>query len=133
MIESEHCHQNDSKIPFHTSNYGITTTPAQEWEITMKRDAQLADMRHGRRLPDVEELLRSDTAAKADLKLVEVVVLVLYTGPMVRLSTREPPPECAYLAWTLSTPRTQPPKSIDPPKGGNRLIRRARAKPPNYR
>ena len=101
----------------------------------MKRDAQLADMRHGRRLPDVEELLLSDTAAKADLKLVEVVVLVLYTGPMVRLSTLEPPTECGYLAWTLSTPRTltQPPKSIDPPKGGNRLIRRARAKPPNYR
>ena len=60
----------------------------------MKRDAQLADMRHGRRLPDVEELLRSDTAAKADLKLVEVVVLVLYTGPMVREHARTPHRVC---------------------------------------
>jgi hypothetical protein len=84
IIESEHCRQTDSKITFHTSNYGITTTPAQEWEITMKRDAELADMRHGRRLPDIEELLRSDTAIKAGLQLAEVVVLVLYTGPMVR-------------------------------------------------
>ncbi len=83
IVESEHCQQTDSNLTFHTSNYGITTTPANEWKITVERDEQLADMRHGRRLPDIEELLRSDTAANAGLQLVEIVVLVLYTGPMV--------------------------------------------------
>ena len=56
-MESEHCRRPDSSVPFLTSNYGITTTPAQEWEITTKQNASLADMRHDRRLPNPEELL----------------------------------------------------------------------------
>jgi hypothetical protein len=83
IIESEHCHQADCNVTFRTTNYGITTTPALEWEITMKRDAERADMRHDRRLPDLDELLRSDVATRAGLTMSEVVVLVLYTGPMV--------------------------------------------------
>ncbi len=83
IIESEHCYQIDSSIAFHTTNYGITTSPAQEWGITMNLDASRADMRHGRRLPDLAELLRSDVATQAGLSFAEVVVLVLYTGPMV--------------------------------------------------
>jgi hypothetical protein len=115
FVESEHCHQNDSKISFRTSNYDITTTPAQEWGITTKRDAQLADMRHGRRLPDVEDLLRSDIATKAGLLLVEVIVLVLYTGPMVRLGSPPPPQRVYYLPPTLSTPHAT---TMDPPNVG---------------
>jgi hypothetical protein len=40
-------------------------------------------MAHGRRLPIPEELLQSDVAKRAGLTLVEVIVIVLYTGPMV--------------------------------------------------
>ncbi len=83
IVRSEHCERPDSLIPFHTTNYGITTTPAQEWEITTMRNASLADMRHGRRLPNTEELWHSDVAKNAGLALVEVIVIVLYTGPMV--------------------------------------------------
>jgi hypothetical protein len=83
-VEAEHCKSPDSHVEFRTTNYGITTTPAKEWEITMKRDTSRADMRHKRRLPDVEELHRSNEAQKAGLSLIEVIVLVLYTGPMVR-------------------------------------------------
>ena len=83
IVESEHCRRPDSSEPFLTSNYGITTTPAQEWEITTKQNTSLADMRHDRRLPNPEELLWSDLSKRAGLTLIEVVVLVLYTGPMV--------------------------------------------------
>jgi hypothetical protein len=83
ILESEHCHQPDSDVSFETSNYKITTTPAKEWKITMERDAQLADMQHSRRLPDIHELLQSEPATNAGLILAEVIVLVLYTGPMV--------------------------------------------------
>ena len=92
IVESEHCRRPDSSKPFLTSNYGITTTPAQEWEITTKQNASLADMRHDRRLPNPEDLLRSDLSKRAGLTLIEVVVLVLYTGPMVGYRARVPPP-----------------------------------------
>ncbi len=95
-MQAEHCSRGDSDAPFETSNYKITTTPAREWKITMQRDKQLADMRHGRRLPDVKKLLRSDEATKAGLCLAEVVALVLYTGPMV---SRARTPAVARPRW----------------------------------
>ena len=82
-MKKEHCNRIDSDLLFETLNYGITTTPAKEWEITTKQDESMADMRHGRRLPNLEELLRSDVATKALLTKAEVTAIVLYTGPMV--------------------------------------------------
>ena len=82
-MKSEHCDRLDSKVYFHTSNYGITTTPENEWKVTTTRDESLADIRHFRTLPDTEDRARSDIATKAGLILAEVVALVLYTGPMV--------------------------------------------------
>jgi hypothetical protein len=79
----EHCDSSDSEVSFCTTNYGITTTPADEWRITTTRDASLADMRHDRRLPDIHELHKSKAAQDAGLTLVEIIMLVLYTGPMV--------------------------------------------------
>ena len=84
VVKSEHCERSDSNLPFHTSNYGIKTTPAQEWEITTQQNESKADMRHKRRLPNPEELWQSDVARNAGLRLIEVIVIVLYTGPMVR-------------------------------------------------
>ena len=92
IVEAEHCRSTDSPVPFQTSNYGITTTPAQEWEITTKQNASLADMRHDRRLPNPEELWQSERSKRAGLTLVEVVVLILYTGPMVGRARVHPPP-----------------------------------------
>ena len=83
-LEAEHCNRPDSKIPFRTSNYGIDTCPLDEWVITTKRDASIADMRHDRRLPDIAQLLQDDAATRAKLIEAEVTAVVLYTGPMVR-------------------------------------------------
>ena len=83
VVETEHCNSVDSHLPFHTPNYGITTTPFNEWVITTQQDDQKADMRHGRKLPNIEELMQSDEATKAGLIMIEVLVVVLYTGPMV--------------------------------------------------
>ncbi len=69
---------------FKTKNYGITTYPSKEWEIVQGRmECAQEDRGHGRRIPKVDELLRLKKAEEAKLKSVEVVALVLYTGPMV--------------------------------------------------
>jgi hypothetical protein len=80
----EHCERPDSRTVFKTPNYAIETSAADEWAITVKRQVCLADVRHGRRLPDVAALLQSDAASTARLSETEVIVIVLYTGPMVR-------------------------------------------------
>jgi hypothetical protein len=114
IVESEHCRSPDSSEPFLTSNYGITTTPAQEWEITTKQNASLADMRHDRRLPNPEELLQSDLSKRAGLTLIEVIVLVLYTGPMVGYRARVPPPSAPAPASlrVFAAPCPSPPGRI---------------------
>ena len=84
--------RSDSNLPFKTSNYDITTTPALEWEITTQQNESKADMRHKRRLPNPKELLQSDVARNAGLTFIEVIVIVLYTGPMVRRPA--PPHNC---------------------------------------
>ena len=83
VVEKEHCTSNDSHKEFHTPNYGITTTPFKEWEITKNQDEKQADMGNSRRLPNLEELWQSDEAKRAGLTLIEVTIIVLYTGPMV--------------------------------------------------
>ncbi len=86
-METEHCKSKDSQLRFKTVNYGIETCAADEWKITVQGDASLADMRHGRQLPNIDELLQSEanmSAAPANkLKRFEVIAVVLYTGPMV--------------------------------------------------
>ena len=44
----------------------------------------LGDGHHGRRIPDLSELMRDESARLAGLRKVEVLAIVLYTGPMVR-------------------------------------------------
>ena len=87
--------------PFTTSNYHITTTPATEWRLVEARrgkpeaDAGLQALcaqlgvglgkdHHGRRIPDVDELVGLKSSREAQLIVAEVMALVLYTGPMVR-------------------------------------------------
>ena len=49
----------------------------------MEMQSSNADMRHGRRVLNIEELSESETALTARLTRVELVAVVLYTGPMV--------------------------------------------------
>jgi hypothetical protein len=70
---------------FTTGNYGITTTPKTEWRIVIDSDSTIADMRHERRIPDIKVMSQSKLALGARLQHFEVIAVVLYTGPMVRI------------------------------------------------
>jgi hypothetical protein len=84
-MEAEHCAGPGSTHEFTTRNYGITTCPSKEWNIVIsKKECPLADKEHGRHIPRVEELLVLTKAKEAKLRYVEVIALVLYTGPLVR-------------------------------------------------
>jgi hypothetical protein len=42
--------------------------------------------RFGRRIPDIDKLMRLPVSVQARLRRVEVIAVVLYTGPMVSAS-----------------------------------------------
>ena len=74
---------------FTTPNYRLTTSPKREWRLVVTRDlvASKGDLSHSRRIPDIEELLKSNAAVRAELLHEEIIAMVLYTGPMVRSSS----------------------------------------------
>ncbi len=82
-MRDEHCARFDSDEPFETNNYKITTTPRQEWGIVVNCDVSKADMRAGRRIPDISELMQLQIAIDSKLTDYEVIAVVIYTGPMV--------------------------------------------------
>ena len=67
-------------------NYGILTWPCKEWCIVVDGDpVPLADRRDNRHIPIVSELLQQPHVVESKLTKPEVIALILYTGPMVRL------------------------------------------------
>ena len=96
-MEIEHCDMDNSNTVFITGNYQVKTCPADEWCIVVKRDGTVqADMRHDRRIPDIDELMHSDEATKAGLQRVEIISVVLYTGPMV---SPRPSNSCCFFRY----------------------------------
>ena len=81
-MTAEHCESFDSDQEFTTSNYKVTTTPRREWLIVVNRDASLADMRHGRRLLSIDDIMRRDEVKAWGVSREEIIAVVLYTGPM---------------------------------------------------
>jgi hypothetical protein len=85
-MEAEHCHRKDSKQAFTTKNYKIQTRAHDEWQIVVQEGSagvsHTADMRHGRRIPNIDELLELPVSAAAKLCRAEVIAVVLYTGPL---------------------------------------------------
>jgi hypothetical protein len=79
-MEAEHCHTDESCIPFTTRNFGIQTCPRAEWRIVVDCDKSSADLRCNRKIHNVQELLQHPTVTTAKLSLVEVISVVLYTG-----------------------------------------------------
>jgi hypothetical protein len=73
-------------LRFRTPNYGVETCPQDEWNVTVKGDLSKADMNHGRQRPDIDTLLQCEDSRLAKLLRCEVISVVLYTGPMVRLT-----------------------------------------------
>ena len=80
-VEAEHCSCAGHSMPFTTSNYGITTTPKEEWDIIVNRKPT-ENLGHDRQVLDIDELMQSEIVKGGDLSRIEVIVLVLYTGPM---------------------------------------------------
>lgn len=90
-IEQEHSRRADSMIPFTTPNYHITTTSINEYAVVTNREkAQAASQGGsggGRRIKFFLDVLEQEEAKKASLTEAEVVALILFTGPMVRVVT----------------------------------------------
>ena len=84
-MRHEHCHGAGSKVEFQTRNYRITTWAEKEWNIVLKEaKCPLTEMGYGRRIPDVDELMKCEESVRAKLIRAEVIAAVLYSGPMVR-------------------------------------------------
>ena len=82
-MEAEHCNSFDSDIEFTTSNYKVTTRPRTEWLIVLNNDESQADMRQGRRLLKIDEIMRRTEVIAWNVSKEEIIAVVLYTGPMV--------------------------------------------------
>jgi hypothetical protein len=92
-MEAEHTSKYGHDITFTSLNYNITTMPQQEWNLIINSKSTNGDginnTKYGRRIPNVETLLSNDLSMKAQLTRVEVIALVLYTGPMVRRQSQQ--------------------------------------------
>ena len=83
-MELEHCEKTGHDQVFETTNYKIETTPQREYEIVTGKEApKESEMKNGRRIPDLKELEKLPASIDAGLTPVEILMLVLYTGPMV--------------------------------------------------
>ena len=85
-MEQEH----SSTVPFKTPNYDIETFPAQEWRIVVECDkkAEKKYNRHMRTIPDWKQIVSKEKTQvqmgkEAPLTYVEIIAIILYTGPMV--------------------------------------------------
>jgi hypothetical protein len=89
-MRQEHCERAGCNTQFTTGNYKITTTPRQEWLYIAGDETGLqapcADMDHGRRIMPISELMKLRLALDARLTEVEMLAIVLYTGPMFQVS-----------------------------------------------
>lgn len=83
-MKAEHCSKAGSKDEFETLNYAIKSTPYREWCLVVDKEKVVPepDMRYGRRIPDIDELMTLDVAKRAKLSRPEVIAVVLYTGPL---------------------------------------------------
>jgi hypothetical protein len=83
-MKAEHCSKAGARQDFTSSNYKIKTNPEQEWKIVVG-ELQCPDnqMGHGRKIQPINLLRTRHEAQTAGLSEVEIIAVVLYTGPMV--------------------------------------------------
>jgi hypothetical protein len=83
-MKAEHCSKVGYNLQFTTSNYKITTTPKQEWMITVDGIAcPVENMAHGRVLRELRECTCLPLVLQSKLTTEELIAVILYTGPMV--------------------------------------------------
>jgi hypothetical protein len=89
-MELEH----SSETEFMTPNYNIRTCAANEWRIVLnceksaEKEYRTGDSRHMRKIPDWKRIMLKEQRQlhkRKDAQLidVEVIAIILYTGPMV--------------------------------------------------
>jgi hypothetical protein len=61
----------------------IVTTPFNEWSITELNKIENANLRHERRIPNIDELMGLEITKQLQPKQNEVLASVLSTAPMV--------------------------------------------------
>jgi hypothetical protein len=90
-MRAEHCFKGGHDFEFTTGNYKIKTTPKREWlqivgdENGLRAAVPGEDMKHGRVINDVSELLKRPLAVKAGLQRCEVIALSMYSGPLFEI------------------------------------------------
>ena len=88
-MASEHCEKSGNDFLFVAENYKIATTAAMEWAIVVSgKNPDANQMKAGRRIPCVKDLLQLPITKRAKLTDFEVISLILYTGPMVSFAPR---------------------------------------------
>ena len=101
-MRAEHCVKGGHNYEFTTGNYKIKTTPEREWlqivgdEHGVKAAVPAEDMKHGRVITDISELMKRPQAVDAALEECEVIALSLYSGPLFEIYNsmlRQYPPE----------------------------------------
>jgi hypothetical protein len=90
-MRAEHCFKGGYDFEFTTGNYKIKTTPKREWlqivgdENGVRAAVPDEDMKHGRVISDISELLKRPLAEMAGLQRCEVIALSLYSGPLFEI------------------------------------------------
>jgi hypothetical protein len=83
-MRQDHCERAGCDVAFTTGNYKITSTPKLEWQYIVE-DLPCPDVRHGRCITPIQDLLQLERCRKANLCEEEVIAIVLYTGPMFQI------------------------------------------------
>lgn len=86
-VEKEHLKSGDCDIRFRTGNYGILTTPRTEYELVISGGKGLKKGDE-RVLRPLDYYTDRETVKGAGLTPVEIVMLVMYTGPMFQVRAR---------------------------------------------
>jgi hypothetical protein len=86
-MQAEHCTKGGSDFEFETSKKKKKTSK-REWAIVVDREPlNSGEGGGGRTIPNIEELMLLPMSVKANLLKIEIIALVLYTGPMVSVNS----------------------------------------------
>jgi hypothetical protein len=82
-MKAEHSTKEGSDFEFETSKKKKKTSK-REWAIVVDREPlKSGEDGGGRVIPNIDELMLLPMTVKANLLRIEIIALVLYTGPMV--------------------------------------------------
>ena len=82
-MQLEHCDSPDSRLKFKKMN-SAETTPRNEWDyVITPKQCPPEQQGGGRKIREVDDLMKEKASVSAKLIRAEVIAVVLYTGPMV--------------------------------------------------